>query len=188
MNRTIAILILALALSLPTAAEAQHPQTRQGFGISFGLGAGTAGFCDGCDEVGGTEFSGYLRLGGYLTPTVFLAGESNGWVSGSDTFDASTLGAIMAVVQWYPMADHGLYLKGGLGYSYADLASELHTSGLAGSLGAGYDIRLARNFALTPYINYLQQFGGTLTYTGGIDTGVDAKVHLFQFGLGFTWF
>ena len=24
--------------------------------------------------------------------------------------------------------------------------------------------------------------------SGGIDTGVDAKVHLFQFGLGFTWF
>ena len=190
MNRTLGTLTLALALSLPAAAEAQHPQTRQGFGISFGLGAGSAGFCDGCDEVGGTEFSGYLRLGGYLTPSIFLAGESNGWVGGGtgNEFDASSMGAIMAVVQWYPMADKGLYLKGGLGYSYADPTTDISTSGFAGSAGAGYDLRLGRNFALTPYTNYLQQFGGTLTYTGGIDTGIDAKVHLFQFGLGFTWF
>ena len=137
MKRTLGILTLALALSLPAAAEAQHPQTRQGFGISFGLGAGSAGFCDDCDELGGTEFSGYLRLGGYLTPSVFLAGESNGWVGGSDTFDALTLGAIMAVVQWYPMSDQGLYLKGGLGYSYADPTTEISTSGFAGSAGAG---------------------------------------------------
>ena len=82
----------------------------------------------------------------------------------------------------------GCTSRAALGYSYADPTTEISTSGFAGSAGAGYDLRLGRNFALTPYINYLQQFGGTLSYTGGIDTGVDAKVHLFQFGLGFTWF
>ena len=49
MNRTIGILTLVMARSLPAAAEAQHPQTRQGFGISFGFGAGSAGLtCDDC--------------------------------------------------------------------------------------------------------------------------------------------
>lgn len=181
--------ILALAVMLPTAAMAQHPQTRQGFGISFGFGAGSASFCADCDDISGTEASGYLRLGGYLTPSLFLAGESNGWYSGSTTaYDQNSLGAVMAVVQWYPMADQGLYLKGGFGYSYATIYTDFSTSGFAGSIGAGYDWRIGRNFALTPYINYLQQFGGSYTYGGGGDAGLDANVHLFQFGLGFTWF
>ena len=81
MNRTIGILALALALSLPAAAEAQHPQTRQGFGISVGLGAGIAGLLRRLStNCGGTEPSGYLRLGGYLSPSLFVAVESNGWV------------------------------------------------------------------------------------------------------------
>lgn len=180
---------LALTLLLPAALAAQHPQTRQGFGIAFGFGAGSADFCDGCGTWGGTELSGYLRLGGYLSPSLFLAGESNGW-SGSQIDNASSIGAIMGVVQWYPMVEQGLYLKGGAGYSYANAydGADLSTSGLALSIGAGYDWRVARNFALTPYVNYLQQIGGTYGYTGGGDSGLDANVHLFQFGLGFTWF
>ena len=187
MQRTLRI--LALAVLLPTAAMAQHPQAREGFGISFGFGAGSAGFCDGCDALGGTDLSSYLRLGGYVTPSLFLAGESNGWLGNGDTFTSSSIGALMAVAQWYPMVDQGLYVKAGLGFSYATIATDPSTSGFAGSIGAGYDWRIGRNFALTPYINYLQQFGGSYTYgSGGGDAGLDANVHLFQFGLGFTWF
>ena len=179
--------VLALAL-IPSLALAQHPQTRSGFGISFGFGAGSASFCEDCSDLSGTKPSGYLRLGGYLSPSTFLAVESNGWVGSSTDYDAPTLGAVMGIVQWYPMVDQGLYLKGGVGYSYATVYSDFQTSGFAGSIGVGYDWRLARNFALTPYVNYLNQFGGTYTYTGGGDSVADAKVHLFQFGLGFTWF
>jgi len=180
--------IVTLALLVPALAVAQRPQARSGFGISFGFGAGSAGFCQDCDDLASTELSGYLRLGGYLTPSLFLAGESNGWVGSTSDYDAPTLGAIMAVVQWYPMADQGLYLKPGLGYSYSTIFADLRTGGFAGSIGAGYDLRVARNFALTPYINYLNQFGGTYTYDGGGRYEFNAKVHLFQFGLGFTWF
>jgi len=181
--------ILALSLLLPTLAAAQHPQTRSGFGISFGFGGGSASFCDGCDDIASTQVSGYLRLGGYLTPSLFLAGETNGWFNG-DIYnpDETSLGAVMGVVQWYPMVDQGLYLKAGIGYSYATIFTDLSTSGFAGSIGAGYDFRVARNFALTPYVNYLNQFGGSYTYSGGGGSVADAKVHLFQFGLGFTWF
>ena len=56
------------------------------------------------------------------------------------------------------------------------------------SLGADREFRGARNFALTPYVNYLNQFGGSYTYSGGGATGLEAAVHLFPFGLGFTWF
>ncbi len=125
---------------------------------------------------------------GTSTRSVFLAAESNGWVSGSaDSYTRRPSAPSWASVQWYPMVEQGLYLKGGLGYSYATVESDFSTGGFAGSIGAGYDLRLARNFALTPYINYMNQFGGTYSYAGS-DIGVDAKVHLFQFGLGFTWF
>ncbi|HMU62115.1 MAG TPA: hypothetical protein PKA66_10045 [Gemmatimonadales bacterium] len=186
MNRILAI--LTLAVLVPSIAAAQKPQTRDGFGISFGFGAGAANFCDDCEELADTELSGYLRLGGYLNPSLFLAAESNGWVGSTTDYDAPSLGAVMGVVQWYPMVAKGLYLKAGFGYSYASVYSDFSTSGVAGSIGAGYDIRLARNFALTPYVNYLSQFGGGYSYSGSSEIVADAAVHLFQFGLGFTWF
>lgn len=178
---------LALTLLIPAALAAQHPQTRQGFGISLGLGAGSAVFtCDDCPtDWGGTAPSGYLRLGGYLSPSVMLAGESNGW---SDP-DGASIGAILAVVQWYPMVERGLYLKGGLGYAYAD-ALDFGIdppSGFGASLGAGYDLRVARNFALTPYINYFRMIGGTMSWYDG-DPDSSPNIGVFQFGLGFTWF
>ncbi len=180
--------VLTLFMLLPVVATAQHPQTRQGFGISLGLGAGSANFCDDCDELASTELSGYLRLGGYLNPSLFLAAETNGWVGSSNAYDAPTLGAIMGVAQWYPMVDQGLYLKAGLGYSYSTVYTYFSTSGFAGSIGAGYDFRLARNFALSPYVNYVSQFGGSYRYSDTGESVVDARLHLFQFGLGFTWF
>ena len=83
MNRILST--IALALLIPALASAQHPQSREGFGIGLGLGAGSAAFCDGCDDLASTELSGYLRLGGYLNPAVFLAAESNGWIGGADS-------------------------------------------------------------------------------------------------------
>jgi len=178
---------LALTLLIPTALAAQHPQTRQGFGISFGFGGGSAEFtCTDCPaDWGGTAPSGYFRIGGYLSPGIMLAGESNGW---SDP-DGASIGAVLAVVQWYPRVASGLYFKGGAGYVYAD-AMDLGVdppSGLGMSLGAGYDMRVGRNFALTPYVNYLRMIGAKMSWYGG-DPESTAKIGVFQFGLGFTWF
>jgi len=185
--------ILALAVILPTAAMAQRPQTREGFGISVGIGAGSAIFtCDGCGGSSEGGPSGYLRLGGYVSPSVLLAAESDGWTSGY-----AGIGAIMGVVQWYPMVTNGFYLKGGIGFSsasfsplvfFGDPITLYSASGFAASIGAGYDWRVARNFALTPFVNYLQQLGGTCSDCYDLEPGQDAEVHVFQFGLGFTWF
>jgi hypothetical protein len=183
--------ILALAVLLPTAAMAQHPQTRNGFGISVGIGGSSAVVtCNGCEQFGGTGPSGYLRLGEYVSPSFFVAAESNGSWS-TEAWQAG-IGAILGVVQWYPMVDKGIYLKGGLGYSEVQQGinildgTDFSTSGLGISIGAGYDWRVARNFALTAYVNYLAQLGGTISESGR--AGLDANVHVFQFGLGFTWF
>jgi len=188
-----ALRLLALALLLPTAAMAQHPQTREGFGISFGFGAGSSTFtCGECagEDWGGSGVSGYLRLGGYVRPNLLLAGETNGWNRINGDLNSASIGAVLAVAQWYPMVKDGLYLKGGVGYTYSSATTDygdVGSSGFGLSLGAGYDWRIARNFALTPNVSYLTQLGGTIKVSG-VDSGVSATVHVFQFGLGLTWF
>ena len=75
MSRSTAI-VSALLLLGASAASAQHPQTRKGFWIGFGLGYGSLS-CTGCSSTGGV--SGYLKLGGTVSPHLLLGGETNGW-------------------------------------------------------------------------------------------------------------
>ncbi len=185
----ISLLAAALALSLPVAAEAQHAQTRQGFGISFGVGGGSAGIsCDGCGSDRDLALSGHLRIGGYVRPTLFVGGETNGWANTEDGIEEAA-GFLTAVVQWYPQVASGFNLKGGLGFAGAaasDGVDEITTRGLGINVGLGYDWRVARNFSLTPYVNYLRSVGGELK-VNGFSTDVKANVDVLQFGLGFTW-
>lgn len=180
--------VVALALTAGVA-DAQHPQNRQGFGISFGFGGGSAGIsCDGCESDRETSLSGYLRLGGYTRPSLFVGAETNGWTNSEDGVD-ETIGFLSAVVQWYPQVASGLYLKGGAGFARADATDgidDIATTGFGISMGTGYDWRLTRNFSLTPYANYLRSFGGELEVNGS-GTDFSTNIDLFQFGLGFTW-
>lgn len=185
--------LVALA-ALPAHSQSK-PQTRDGFTISFGFGRGTAGAtCDACDTDRESAPTGYLRLGGALRPGLILAGEINGWTK-SETeqgFEAElTIVTINALVQWYPRPAGGFFVSGGLGAGTMALDVKLpnsptisdHTNRALGyQVGAGYDIRLARNFSLTPFATYFGTAGGKLDSTGG---KIDGNV--FHIGLGFTW-
>jgi len=186
--------ILCTALLLASSAivaEAQStalPQTRQGFGISVGLGAGLGNIdCDGCDFDSESALSGYLRLGGYLRPNLFIGGESSGWMKDVDGADTQ-LGFLNAIVQWYPQVQSGLYLKGGLGLSAAkssDATDELTSRGAAFTLGAGYDYRIRANLSVTPYVNYLRSTENDLKFN---DVAIaKASVSVLQCGVGLTW-
>lgn len=186
------LLATVLTLSFSTAAFAQaapRPQTREGFGISFGLGSGSAGSeCDFCTSDRTTALSGYLRLGGHVSPSVLVAFESNGWSNSESGYDQS-LGFYSAVVQWYPNVEQGFYLKGGLGlalYTETDGVDEVSASALGLSLGTGYDIRVGKNFSLTPFANFLVSSKGELDFNDEA-TGLKVSANLIQFGLGFTW-
>ena len=56
----------------------------------------------------------------------------------------------------------------------------------SGSLGAGYDVRVGRNFSLTPFINALAT-SGVKFKLGGVEVTSDIKINLVQLGLGVTW-
>ncbi|MGE0552567.1 MAG: hypothetical protein AB7R55_03970 [Gemmatimonadales bacterium] len=176
MRGTIGLMVAGLLMTAVTAAEGQgaRPQTREGFWFSAGLGYGSLG-CEDCDREGG--LSGYLRLGGTLSPKVLLGVETNGWTK-SEGGATLTYGNLSGVVYFYPSPDGGFHLKGGLGIARLDL--DLGSFGSGGEtgggalLGLGYDARIGRNVSITPYLNFL---GGS--FDGG-------NASLAQFGVGIT--
>lgn len=171
-------LSLLLLIALSGAATAQgHPQTREGFWISFGFGYGSIA-CEDCDSderVSGG--SAYLRLGGTLNQRLQLGGEVNGWSREEGNVTVS-IANVSPVLVFYPAAQGGFFLKGGLGLASAELKIGRFSgeeTGVGLTLGAGYDGRVSAGFALTPYFDLaVSSFDG-------------ASFNRYTFGLGFTW-
>ena|SRR5437899_1283064 len=187
---TAATLLLAAS---PLAAQLSTPtprsNTREGFWIGAGLGAGDAGVdCQNCSSARTTGWSGYLRLGGTLSPSILLGGEVNGWMY-SDVGDAESLKFASGVLLWYPSRTGAFFLKVGLGavrYAATAGGNTIEATAPSGSLGLGVDIRIARNVSVTPYVNGLRTGSGSFTYNGRALSGQDIKLNLVQIGVGLT--
>ena len=183
----------AAALLLAASPVAAQNAARQGFTISFGLGAGSAAASyegNTTDRIGGP--SGYLRLGGAVTPKLVISGETHGLTHTEGSL-TSHFGYLMAVAQWYPQSSGGFYLSGGLGIgaireedSDPLFDYELVSIGGAAQVGLGYDVRMTRNFSLTPYVNFLGMGGGKPSFNGVSQSGT-LSANSVQFGLGFSW-
>jgi hypothetical protein len=192
MRRLIGTAAALLLFASPALAQGASP-LRQGFTVSFGLGAGSAGFSyEGSSSDRITGPSGYLRLGGAITPTLVLAGETQGWTH-SEGSVTSRVGYLMAVTQWYPSAMGGFHLIGGVGMGMVDeddsdptLGYKLESVGVAAQFGLGYDVRMSRSFSLTPYMNFLTMGGGEPKLNGS-GLGGSLSANVVQFGLGFSW-
>ena len=171
--------VLALATLAATPPAAQESEPRAGFWGGFGMGWGSMGVgCDGCDGTDRTgSYSGYLKLGGTLSPHLLLGGEFNGW-SKSENGVTVDLGNASAAAYWYPDVQSGLFLKGGAGYSRLSAhegSASASQSGFGLLGGVGYDIRVARNTSMTPVLNY---------FRGAFEGG---RADVFQLGLGVTF-
>jgi hypothetical protein len=184
-------LLAALAVAAP-ALSAQSSTTvpeRQGFGISFGFGAGSAGAdCDFCSSERTTGLSGYLRLGGHVNQQLFLGVESNGWTKEEEGVTES-LGFYSGVLQWYPNVASSFYLKGGVGlatYLATDDIDEITSNALGLTVGMGYDLKVGQRFSLTPFANAMFSTKGELNFNDE-STGLNVSANLIQVGLGFTW-
>lgn len=172
MSRYAAVLAL-LCLASPLAA-----QDRQGLFVGVGLGWGSLDVtCDGCAVDRESGFSGNFRIGGALSDKLLIGAESEGWYKSVDGASIS-FGTLTASAYFYP-SSKGLYLRGGIGLavlSASDGGFSDSDTGLGFSLGAGYDIPVARKTALTPYANWM--FGN---FEGG---GVNA----LQVGLAVSFY
>jgi hypothetical protein len=193
MRRIIGTAVALLVFAAPAFAQ-ESPSPRQGFTVSFGLGAGSAGFSyeGSSSEERLTGPSGYLRIGGAVTPNLVIAGETHGWTYSKEGV-TSRVGYLTAVAQWYPQTSGGFHLLGGLGMGMIDeedsdptLGYALESVGVAAQFGLGYDVRISRGFSLTPYLNLLAMGGGEPKLNGS-GLGGSLSANVIQFGLGFSW-
>jgi hypothetical protein len=186
--------LVALFAAIPVGrAHAQgKPQTRDGFTIAFGVGSGSVGFtCDFCSSDRRKDGTAFLRIGGAISPNIILAGQTRGWTH-EEAGETTTVGFLLGDVLFYPMSESGLYVEGGLGIGTMsnkdnNSGDELTLTGGALSVGTGYDIRVGRNFSLTPFIAFAGTGKGTPKQNGTTIPGGRLSTNLWQFGIGFTW-
>jgi hypothetical protein len=145
-------------MSIPTGVAGQTPHTRDGFWAQLGLGYGSLG-CQDCDSRDGGG-SGSLSLGGTLSERWLLGGSINAWTKSKDGATL-TVGTVTALARFYPSPAGGFFLQGGLGYGTVEVSGEgdgfsvsVSQSGAGAVLGAGWDLRVATNLSLTPYLNF----------------------------------
>lgn len=187
MNRFVGTLVsFVLLLGVVAApASAQRTAVHDGFWISFGLGGGSA-FGDDAFE-GDSKFggAGFLRMGGTLSQQLQIGGELIGWGTDQDNTHIGR-GALMFTTMYYPSPKGGFYLKGSAGFAgrsserEAVIGGEIATfgddqGGIGLGAGLGFDIQLARNFFLTPALDFV--------YTGTEGNGAS----LLLFTVGATW-
>lgn len=156
--------LIAFGAAVASPASAQTPREHRGFWISFGLGGGwnltrNVGLDSSSTGGGG----GFVRLGGTLSEKLLLGGEVIGWGRSVDGAELAR-GNVNLTAMFYPSVQAGVYLKGGLGgaslartVTEGNTTTTVHEEGFGATIGVGWDIRLARNFYLTPAVDFLYQ-------------------------------
>lgn len=204
LRRVLATTVAGLVLGgASLGAQAPRPaQRHDGFNIGFGIGGANYDLkCDGCITTGVTDpwsggFGGsaYFRVGGAISQQMILGGEVSGGAIVGANDRASSVGALLFTMQYYPGAYEGLHVTGALGpagVALEDGNNRVEAFGYAVRAGIGYDFGLGKRFAITPYANV----GRTMISQGSIETAgspgavtrLESKV-LVQFGLGFNWY
>lgn len=146
--------VTAIAAATPARA-ALHPHDREGWMLGAGFGGGSAAVSSGgqtSDRENGT--SGHFRVGYILTPKVSIGAEGNVWFKTIEGVDW-TFSTFTAEATFYPGG--GFTLRGGLGggtaetsISVGNVTTTASESGLGMSTGVGYEIRVARKWAVVP--------------------------------------
>jgi hypothetical protein len=154
--RSILVLTI-LGLAAVPVLEAQRNRAvpvhrHSGFWFSIGAGGGWDA-PDGRFGTVGRGGTGYIRLGGTPHPQFLFGVELNGWENSSGV----SRGAMTATALLYPSHSGGPFVKAGFGAAAYE-SRGFEARGIATTLGLGADIRLGRNFYLTPNVDWLVQF------------------------------
>jgi len=163
----IGLVVLASLNAAPLLAQGT---ARWGVVAGFGIGRGSADVhCAGCSssDIGGPSMT--ARVGGALREDLSLVAELDAF-SGSKyvnfATNSSSLEALNVVAQWYPRGPSGYFVSAGLGggrvgSSSGQLFSEYQSPiGPAYKVGVGYDIKVAKTLAITPFASFVYVAGG----------------------------
>jgi len=167
-----ALIVAGLLLGTTSLAAQEEPANkheRKGFWVGFGLGYGWLHIEDADGSEGG--FSGNFSIGGTISQNVLLGFQTNGWYKSVDGVGLG-FGTATAAVHFYPSKTGGLFLTGGLGLATFRLEGFDAENDFGLVLGGGWDLRVARNTSISPFVNF---FGGSFDGT---------TVSVIQFGAG----
>lgn len=176
----IAVLILAPA---GVAQAGQWAHERDGVVLGFNLGAGTAGInFTGVDSDREGGLAGGLRVAYAFTPELAVGLEGNFWTKEVDN-QTWTFSVGAAALTYYPGAK-GFFVRGGIGGGSMEFETEqggvtysASDDGFGFLVGAGYEWRLARKFALGPEVDY--------SYAKISD---DISLNYVNFTVGLNWY
>ena len=179
----------AIVVSLHAAPVQAQTVWRAGFwgGVGAGIGAArlSCRICTGDREQG---LSGYARFGVSIARGLRIGLEGNAWFHEENAV-SRRLFNLGGVVFLYPRAEGGFFLKGGLGvsdYKASDDTDAITSRAFAAQIGAGYELRVTRRFALVPYANFIGSSAGDIRFNGdpSLESG---NTSLIQLGIGTTW-
>jgi len=147
--------VLAVGTALPVSAQISSP--REGLHLVFGLGAGVASIdnCAVCGSEGtNTSFTGFVRIGGTISPQWLAAVEVGGWYQSGAGYTARLL-TVAALATLYPLSN-GLKINFGMGGALFRENSALNdntANGIVWRVGAGYDIPLKEVVSISPFVD-----------------------------------
>jgi hypothetical protein len=185
----IAVIASALALAISRPALSQAPTPRQGTWWAVGLAYGRAAVrCDICLSDRGGAASLTARFGVTVSPHLLLGVEASGWRR-SEGEVGEKLGGLTAVAEWYPDARRGLHI--GLGFGVIGFRSDgddgaVTGTGLGLRFGGGYDVRVAHDTSVTPYLQVSAGVPATELNFEGEEVAGGVSFVLFQVGLALT--
>ena len=148
-------IVLAVGTALPLSA--QMSSLREGPYLAFGLGAGVTNIdkCANCGSEGtNISFTGFLRMGGTISPQWLGAIEVGRWYQSGAGYTARLL-TVAAIATFYPLSN-GLKINGGIGGALfkEDFATnENAANGILWRVGAGYDISLKEVVSISPFVD-----------------------------------
>lgn len=183
----------ALALSMPIVLlRAQNAPGHQGIHVALGGGVGAlTPLCD-CESLrreSGSTFM--LRIGGAVRSNAVVSGEVNGWVK-SQSGARMTSNWLNLVVQLYPRAAGGFYMKGGVGVAQVRIKFGGNPPPILKSVdpgaivGVGYDVPMTKSVSISPYVDYLYAHASEATYNG-TSFHKQMGATLVQYGVALSW-
>jgi outer membrane autotransporter protein len=180
----IALISILTCLPLNTA-QAAWTHERDGILLGFNLGGGTAAVDFTGQDDRESSLGGSFRLGYAFTPQFAAGIEGTFWTKEVIDDVTWTFNVTTAALTYYPGAA-GFYVRGGIGAGSMELeidqgggvTNKFSDDGFGFLLGAGYEWRLTRKFALGPAVDYSYARVNEL----------DISLNYVNFTLGANWY
>jgi hypothetical protein len=180
--------------------DVSPPHERHGAWLTLSLGAGSENYRysnvpGGYQPEDNVQPSFAFAVGGTVNPHLRLGGEINAWIYshrdvGTNAEITDYLAGGLLTAQVFPIRKAGLFFKGGVGISKSGSSvsggSGVGETGFAYQYGAGYELKLARNFFLSPSVTVMKH-RSQLRPEDDIDNLGALHERVITFGVGLTF-